>query len=158
MHVSVTICYVHWWGCNLRVLTAIKSHSLCVHAKSHDCFIHNTQLGNYKTWTLYWTMDWTIWTGHDYGLTHWLQNNCGTVVENFTLQIQMNQPTAVQPVIHLHNMWIVFSYTCSLAGQPKHTVWSGLASKSQVSGSTMTTPDTSKTRQSSMCIHRLLKC
>ena len=43
-----------------------------------------------------------LWTGLDYGLSLWLQN--------IILEVVLRGSSAVQPMFHLHNMWIVFCY------------------------------------------------
>ena len=59
------------------------------------------------------------------------KNKYRTVIEHLTSQIQMNQLQCNQCFIFI--TCELYSATCSLAGQPTHTVRSGLASESQIS-------------------------
>ena len=59
------------------------------------------------------------------------KNKYTTVIEHFTLQMQMNQLQCNRCFIFM--TCDLYSATCSLAGQPTYTVRSGLASKSQIS-------------------------
>ena len=59
------------------------------------------------------------------------KNKYRTVIEHLTLQIQMNQLQCNGCFIFI--TCELYSATCSLTGQPTHTVRSGLASESQIS-------------------------
>ena len=58
------------------------------------------------------------------------KNKYRTVTEHLTLQIQMNQLQCNQCFIFI--TCELYSATCSLAGQPTHTVRNRLASESQI--------------------------
>ena len=59
------------------------------------------------------------------------KNKYRTVIEHFTLQIQMNQLQCNRCFIFI--TCELYSATCSLAGQPTRMVRSGLLSESQIS-------------------------
>ena len=58
------------------------------------------------------------------------KNNYRTVIKHFAVQVQMNQLQCDQCFIFV--TCELYLATCSLTGQPSHTVLSGLASESQI--------------------------